>query len=517
LNKGKLIINENIIGFSAKKLLYERNKFTNFKNYVEAIIEEELLVKNVKKEKRENFSKYLKDKFQKEILQNVELSSDEEDSEEEEKKEKKFPKDLKDLKKNINKHFNGHFSYNEYKDYENKFNEYKGKNKDPQKNEIPQIILSSFEKKIKQIIDDFQNITQIKNFKKDIQQKLNISDEEIEKIEENKIKQYLEKIKENPKLIKDPFEALKKLGDLIQTLLLMKREKGVIKTIIDNYGSLKKYFEQERFLRIVAIGAYNSGKTSVFNTIILGKDILPVDVKECTKIGIILRHCDSEKDIGLFPVEIKKNEKNKIFYFDYDTSKNYATSYTEIKNKIFELNKKTDKNNFSYYLIRMPLKLFDYIQVEEKLKTKIEFIDFPGLNTDFQIAKDNCKDILSFTNGFIFIQGDKVTNENDNKTLLTDILDTISDKPWNFSFKSCIFLMNKCDLYNIDLKKKKSELEHFIYTIINKNTLSKRLENVDKEITSTKQINFTKFSCYNFELFKKDNEHINNTNIISIL
>ena len=313
LNKGKLIINENIIGFSAKKLLYERNKFTNFKNYVEAIIEEELLVKNVKKEKRENFSKYLKDKFQKEILQNVELSSDEEDSEEEEeKKEKKFPNDLKDLKKNINKHFNGHFSYNEYKYYENKFNEYKGKNKEPQKNEIPQIILSSFEKKIKQIIDDFQNITQIKNFKKDIQQKLNIPDEEIEKIEENKIKQYLEKIKENPKLIKDPFETLKKLGDLIQTLLLMKNGIKVRKGIINYYESLKKYFEQERFLRIVAIGAYNSGKSSVFNTIILGKDILPVDVKECTKIGIILRHCDSEKDIGLFPVEIKKMKKIHI-------------------------------------------------------------------------------------------------------------------------------------------------------------------------------------------------------------
>ncbi len=313
LNKGKLIINENIIGFSAKKLLYERNKFTNFKNYVEAIIEEELLVKNVKKEKRENFSKYLKDKFQKEILQNVELSSDEEDSEEEEeKKEKKFPNDLKDLKKNINKHFNGHFSYNEYKYYENKFNEYKGKNKEPQKNEIPQIILSSLEKKIKQMIDDFQNITQIKNFKKDIQQKLNIPDEEIEKIEENKIKQYLEKIKENPKLIKDPFETLKKLGDLIQTLLLMKNGIKVRKGIINYYESLKKYFEQERFLRIVAIGAYNSGKSSVFNTIILGKDILPVDVKECTKIGIILRHCDSEKDIGLFPVEIKKMKKIHI-------------------------------------------------------------------------------------------------------------------------------------------------------------------------------------------------------------
>ena len=159
----------------------------------------------------------------------------------------------------------------------------------------------------------------------------------------------------------------------------------------------------------------------------------------------------------------------------------------------------------------MPLKLFDYIQVEEKLKTKIEFIDFPGLNTGFQIAKNNFKDILSFTNGFIFIQGDKVTNENDNKTLLTDILDTISDRPCNFSFKSCIFLMNKCDLYNIDLKKKKSQFEHFIYTIINQNELSKRLENGDKEITSRKQINLIKFSCYNFELFKKENEHINNT------
>ena len=62
--KGKLIIKENVIGISAKKLLSNRNKFKNFKNYIEAIIFESQLNKT---KENKTFSRYLKEKFQKEI------------------------------------------------------------------------------------------------------------------------------------------------------------------------------------------------------------------------------------------------------------------------------------------------------------------------------------------------------------------------------------------------------------------------------------------------------------------
>ena len=56
--KGKLKINYNVIGISAKKLLANRNKYKDFKEYIEAII-----VEASKEEKRESFSKYLNKKF----------------------------------------------------------------------------------------------------------------------------------------------------------------------------------------------------------------------------------------------------------------------------------------------------------------------------------------------------------------------------------------------------------------------------------------------------------------------
>ena len=49
--KGKLIMKENVIGISAKKLLSNRNKFKDFKNYIEAIIVESQIKKTKKKTK----------------------------------------------------------------------------------------------------------------------------------------------------------------------------------------------------------------------------------------------------------------------------------------------------------------------------------------------------------------------------------------------------------------------------------------------------------------------------------
>ncbi len=41
-----------------------------------------------------------------------------------------------------------------------------------------------------------------------------------------------------------------------------------------------------------------------------------------------------------------------------------------------------------FYLLKMPLKLFEYIE-DDSLKEKIEFIDYPGLDTDFQLSNND--------------------------------------------------------------------------------------------------------------------------------
>ena len=68
-----------------------------------------------------------------------------------------------------------------------------------------------------------------------------------------------------------------------------------------------------------------------------------------------------------------------------------------------------------FYLLKMPLKLFEYIE-DNSLKEKIEFIDYPGLDTDFQLPNnDNLSDNKNEDKGN---NTSKVNLDNNTKALL---------------------------------------------------------------------------------------------------
>ena len=126
----------------------------------------------------------------------------------------------------------------------------------------------------------------------------------------------------------------------------------------------------------------------------------------------------------------------------------------------------------------MPLKLFEYIE-DDSLKEKIEFIDYPGLDTDFQLPNNdnlsdnknedkgnntskvnldnNTKALLEYTNGFLLVNNGIQVLEQGNKVLLQRVLDNIRKRQSNFSFKSCIFILNKCDEAEIDIEKSRND------------------------------------------------------------
>ena len=497
--KGKLIVKENVIGISAKKLLSNRNKFKDFKNYIEAIIFESQLNKT---KENQTFSRYLKEKFQKEIKNNIEYnSSDEENSNDE---EEKFPNKLKKLKEEIDNQFNGDFSYDEYKFYKKNFKKYNN-NKIAAEDEYSKILFSTFLNKIKNTITDYQNIEQYKDIKNDIMEKFHISNEEENNMENNKVNKYLKQINKNPKLIKEPLKIFEKIEELVSQLSITQK----LINLNYKYYSYSKILKQERFLRFLTLGGYSSGKSFLLNTIIIGQEVLPVDKEECTKIGIILRHCNSEKEMGLFLVNLVKNEEDQVFYFNYDSTDPLAVSLKDIKDTLYFLNQSSVKNEkISFYLIKMPLKIFDFVKVEDELKTHLEFIDFPGLNTGYEEALSTSKDLIRFTNGFFFIQG-IIIKENDNKKLLNTVIDTIRNNNNNFSFKCCLFLMNKCDKNKIDIEDYKLEFGNLIKGILDRIGFIDRLAN-DKDIKSLDEINFTKFSSIHFLRFLEDYKNINN-------
>ena len=498
--KGKLIVKENVIGISAKKLLSNRNKFKDFKNYIAGIIFESQL--NKTKENR-TFSSYLNEKFQKEVKKNIDYNSSDEE-EDSDDKELKFPKELRKLKEEIDNQFNGDFSYKEYKFYEENFEKYNN-NKIANEDEYSKILFSSFLNKIENTINEYQNIEEYKDIKNDLMTKFHLSNEEEDNMENNKINKYLKQISKNPILIKEPLKTFGQIEELVSQLSISKK----LINLKYKYYSYSKILTQERFLRFLTLGGYSSGKSFLLNTIIIGQDVLPVDKEECTKIGIILRHCNSEKEMGLFLVKLVKNEEDQVYYFNYDSTDPLAVSLKDIKETINFLNQSSDKNEqISFYLIKMPLKIFDYVKVEDELKTHLEFIDFPGLNTGYEEALITSKDLIRFTNGFFFIQG-IIIKENDNKKLLNTVIDTIRNNNNNFSFKCCLFLMNKCDKNKIDLDKYKLEFGNLVKSILDRIGFIDRLAN-DKDIKSLDEINFTKFSNIHFLRFLEDYKAIIN-------
>ena len=165
----------------------------------------------------------------------------------------------------------------------------------------------------------------------------------------------------------------------------------------------------------------------------------------------------------------------------------------------------------------MPLKLFEYIE-DDSLKDKIEFIDYPGLDTDFQLPSNfnllnnqnqnekentskvnldnNTKALLEYTNGFLFVNDGIQVLEHGNKVLLERILDNIRKRQSNFSFKSCIFILNKCDTAEIDIEKSRNDfikLINNIQTTSNDGAFIKRLYNPN-ELRNENDMNVTKFS-----------------------
>ena len=336
-------------------------------------------------------------------------------------------------------------------------------------------------------------------------EKFHISNEEEGNMENNKVNKYLKLINKNPKLIKEPLKTFEKIEELVSQLSITQK----LINLKYKYYSYSKILKQEKFLRFLTLGGYSSGKSFLLNTIIIGQEVLPVGKEECTKIGIILRHCNSEKEMGLFLVELVKNEEDQVFYFNYDSTDPLAVSLKDIKDTLYFLNQNSVKNDkISFYLIKMPLKIFDFVKVEDELKTHLEFIDFPGLNTGYEEALSTSKDLIRFTNGFFFIQG-IIIKENDNKKLLNTVIDTIRNNNNNFSFKCCLFLMNKCDKNKIDIEDNKLEFGNLIKGILDRIGFIDRLAN-DKDIKSLDEINFTKFSSFHFLRFLEDYKNINN-------
>ena len=137
-----------------------------------------------------------------------------------------------------------------------------------------------------------------------------------------------------------------------------------------------------------------------------------------------------------------------------------------------------------------------------KKKKKIELIDFPGLDTDFNEAKKKAANLLKIIDGFIYVNY-QVHFDDGDQQILALMYNTIKQRS-NFSFNTCLFILNKIDLLG-DQEIELKEVAKRILDILDK-------ENVDsssimvleqKERIGDKSLSLTPFSCEKYKEYKK--------------
>ena len=296
----------------------------------------------------------------------------------------------------------------------------------------------------------------------------------------------------------DKFDEKEKKLNLELFVKFEKKLRDYIKVNINNKQAnpINNYFKDLNFnlsqnkLRISFIGNINVGKSTVLNSII-GRNILPTDIYECTYRGIFIRHSDSE-EYQLFKMKMIRDEQNEEkFYFEVEKNP-YCKGVLNIRN--FLKNKNKDRNiedEDAFFVVTGKLKIFDYILIHKYFMEKIEFIDLPGTdskNNTFLNLK-YFEQIINISNCCVYVnQPNTVEDTNSINNIFS-----IRHKNNNISdyMNYCLFLINKSDILDSEEDKEKIKQQLFKNISMKENDIS-----ID-------DINISFFSGTNFNKFLK--------------
>ena len=160
----------------------------------------------------------------------------------------------------------------------------------------------------------------------------------------------------------------------------------------------------------------------------------------------------------------------------------------------------------AFFLLTIPIEAYDILELSPEIKEKIELIDFPGLDSTNNIFNSNVLGpLLKFSDGFIFVNKGNSIKEKEKVKILFDIIDKIQKRKFEFSFKSCMFLINRCDETEVNIEECKKEYES-LFEINKREKIWNDIISKSEILKNADNINVTKFSnkLYNeFLVFKK--------------
>ena len=174
----------------------------------------------------------------------------------------------------------------------------------------------------------------------------------------------------------------------------------------------------------------------------MGIDLLETSSEECTMNGFIIKYIDDFEEISIYNAEMIKNN---FGYFYFEKNNLIVKGIKQVKEEIAKINKnkkikksKSDdtKTKFNYYIVEVPINMYKIAKFDKQIYSKIELTDIPGLDTGYEEAIQASSKLLDFTDGFIFANNGKQLDNNDNRTIIKNIIERISKRN-EFSFNSC--------------------------------------------------------------------------------
>ena len=275
----------------------------------------------------------------------------------------------------------------------------------------------------------------------------------------------------------------KYFGLIIDKLNKSKIDINKIKSLRDEIIEVENYLKSTKNIFIPFLGPSNAGKTTILNGII-GKNILPTYLNECTKRGIIIRYSDKgQEEIiiskSTFTEEENSDKTNYIFNEGYVIGQGLKEVTTILKGLNYEF---TEKEEDCFYYIKTKIKLFDDLGLNDSLKRMIYLIDIPGYGTNNKFLEKNiCQKIISISSAFIFVIRNSIIKENNTKKILDFLFNQTKiqkKKLYSGIIKSCAFILNNDNSKNIkedDLIKAKKDIQQIIG---NENSIEDNLINL---------------------------------------
>ena len=254
----------------------------------------------------------------------------------------------------------------------------------------------------------------------------------------------IEKIENNNYIAQLNDEIITQLKIFCQEIQKSATGNEKFKNLTDEIIKVIKFLKIYDTILIPFLGPSNSGKSTIINSII-GKDILPSSLKECTKRGILIGYIDSE-NIYLN----KANFKEEIFLgktnYWFKVGNFICQGEEKVKQTLEGLNYDfNDKEEDSFYFLQTKIKLFDEMGIDESTKRMIYLIDFPGYGTGNVFEKEIYNKVMSICNSFIFVVRNTVIKEKNSRTVLKQIFQQAKEQKKKFAsqfIKSCLFVFN---------------------------------------------------------------------------